>query len=136
MNKHWFVGFVVAVIMLLSAPVFSELGVKDLDKIREIVKESETRVTGQFTAHFNFQGNLIVALLGGQIALIIAVIGLPLYRERQNQRGVDEKEAAQRERDAAQDAKIASQQRLIDAQQQQLAVLQEELASLKREPTA
>ena len=90
MNKHWFVGFVVAVIMLLSAPVFSELGVKDLDKIREIVKESETRVTGQFTAHFNFQGNLIVALLGGQIALIIAVIGLPLYRERQNQRGMND----------------------------------------------
>lgn len=126
MNKHWFVGFVVAGIMLLGAPVFSELSVTDLEQIREIVKESETRVTGQFTAHFNFQGNLIVALLGGQIALIIAVIGLPLYRERQNQR----------ERDAAQDAKIASQQRLIDAQQQQLAVLQEELASLKQEPTA
>lgn len=131
MNKHWFVGFVVAGIMLLSAPVFSELNVKDLGKIREIVKESETRVTGQFPAHFNFQGNLIVALLGGQIALIIAVIGLPLYIS-----GADEKAAAQRERDAARDAKIASQQQLIDAQQQQLAALQEELASLKQEPTA
>ena len=132
MNKHWFVGFVVAGIMLLSAPVFSELSVKDLDQLRDIVKESETRVTGQFPAHFNFQGNLIVALLGGQIALIIAVIGLSLY----NQRDADEKAAAQRERDAAQDAKIASQQQLIDAQQQQLAALQEELASLKQEPTA
>ena len=72
---------------ILTTPVFSELGVDDLDKIRSIVKESEDRVkeyvdlkiknVNDKVDEVDKRLNLIVILLVGLIALVIFSVSIP-----------------------------------------------------------
>lgn len=72
---------------ILTTPVFSELGVDDLDKIRSIVKESEDRVkeyvdlkiknVNDKVDEVDKRLNLIVILVVGLIALVIFSVSIP-----------------------------------------------------------
>ena len=82
--------------LIFTAPIFSELTVKDLEKIRSIVKESEDSVKGhvdlkiknvsdkvdEMDKRLNLISNLVIAL----VALIILAVGVPqiimAWRER------------------------------------------------------
>ncbi len=81
---------------IFITPVFSELSVDDLDKIRSIVKESEERVkehvdlkiknvndkVNEMDKRLNLISNLVIAL----VALVILAVGVPqivmAWRER------------------------------------------------------
>lgn len=72
---------------IFTTPVFSELSVDDLDKIRSIVKESEARVKehvdlktknvndkiDEMDKRLNLISNLVIAL----VALVILAVGVP-----------------------------------------------------------
>ena len=72
---------------IFATPVFSELSVDDLDKIRSIVKESEERVkehvdlkiknvndkVNEMDKRLNLISNLVIAL----VALVILAVGVP-----------------------------------------------------------
>lgn len=74
--------------LCLSTVVSAELSVEDLDKIRQIVKESEGRLEKRISdihtqlderitdqnERFDFQGTLIVTLIGA----VIVFVGIPL----------------------------------------------------------
>ena len=66
--------------LIFAAPVFSELTVEDLEKIRSIVKESEDRLMkhvddklGEIDKRLNLIFGFVIAL----ISLIVVVIGVP-----------------------------------------------------------
>ncbi|MYC74328.1 hypothetical protein F4X10_00955 [Candidatus Poribacteria bacterium] len=86
---------IIMLVLYASAPVFAELSVEDLEKIRQIVNESEvrlgeriddvkkeldTRIEDQgkritdLRDRINFQGHLIIAL----IVAIIGFVAVPL----------------------------------------------------------
>ena len=84
-------GLFLIIVMILctsSMPVFGELSVEDLEKIREIVNESEVRLEKRITSEseaqgkritdlrdrIDFQGHLIIAL----IVAIIGFVAVPL----------------------------------------------------------
>lgn len=69
----------------------------------------------------NFNFVLLVALIG-------AVIGLPLFRDRKKEREQDAKIEAQQKL-------LEAQQQRIEAQQRELEAVRKELASLKQPPT-
>ena len=74
--------------LLVSASAFGELSVADLDKIRGIVAESETRLRAEMAllraeaaaseARTNKQLDRHFVLLVGQLGFIAVVIGIPL----------------------------------------------------------
>ena len=80
--------FIIMVPLCLSTVVSAELSVEDLDKIRQIVKESEGRLEKRISdihtqlderitdqnERFDFQGTLIVTLIGA----VIVFVGIPL----------------------------------------------------------
>ena len=84
--------FTIMVSLCLSTAVFAELSVQDLEDIRKIVKESEVRLekriteteerleksfTDRFTGQskrLDFQGTLVITLIGA----VIAFVGIPL----------------------------------------------------------
>lgn len=91
-----------------------------MDKHREAQFEAIDNRFGDTNQRFsdvntrlNFNFVLLVALIG-------AVIGLPLFRDRKKER--------------EQDAKIEAQQKLLEAQQRELEAVRKELASLKQPP--
>ena len=77
--------------LILAAPVFSELTVEDLEKIRSIVKESEDRLKedlqaseGRVMIHVadkfgevDKRLNIIFGFVIGLISLIVVVVGIP-----------------------------------------------------------
>ena len=77
--------------LIVAAPVFSELTVEDLEKIRSIVKESEDRLETMVNAsekrlkeHIDFKVaemdkrlNMIFGFVIGLITFIVVVIGVP-----------------------------------------------------------
>ena len=103
--------FVVAGLLCFSVPVFGALSVEDLEKIRQIVNESEVRIEKRiaeqgerFSAEIRAQGERITeqgkrldfhgALIIALIAAVIAFVGVPLgfiayqynkYRARQDE---------------------------------------------------
>ena len=66
--------------LIFAAPVFSELAVKDLEKIRSIVKESEDRLMKHVddkVSEIDKRLNLIFGFVIALISLIVVVIGVP-----------------------------------------------------------
>ena len=67
-------------LLIFAAPVFSELTVEDLEKIRLIVKESEDRLmkhvddkVSEMDKRLNMLSGFVIAL----ISLIVIVVGIP-----------------------------------------------------------
>ena len=58
--------FIVAGLFLFSAPVFGELSVEDLEKIRQIVNESEAQLEKRFSAEIRAQGDRFSAEIRAQ----------------------------------------------------------------------
>ncbi len=70
----------VTAFLIFIAPAFSELTVKDLEKIRSIVKESEDRVTKHVddeVEDVDKRLNLVVILVVGLIALVVFSVSIP-----------------------------------------------------------
>ena len=66
--------------LIFTAPVFSELTVKDLEQIRSIVKESEDRLMKHIddkVSEIDKRLNLIFGFVIALISLIVVVIGVP-----------------------------------------------------------
>ena len=77
--------------LIFAAPVFSELTVEDLEKIRSIVKESEDRLkedlkasegrvmihVGDKFGEVDKRLNIIFGFVIGLISLIVVVVGIP-----------------------------------------------------------
>ena len=96
--------FALAFFLFFSTSVFAALSVEDLEKIRQIVNESEARLETRFTAEIRAQGDRITeqgkrldfhgTLLVALIVTIITFVGVPLgiityqynrYRDRQDE---------------------------------------------------
>ena len=135
--------FIMMVLLLVSASAFGELSVADLDKIRGIVTESETRLRTEMAllraenaasekrlraeavaseARTNKQLDRNFVLLVGQFGFIAVVIGIPLTLV-----------ALQLRKERARDEQLNAQQRLIEALQQKIEGLSQELETLKEQ---
>ena len=118
--------------LLVSASTFGALSVTDLDKIRGIVTESETRLRAEMAllraeaaaseARTNKQLDRHFVLLVGQFGFIAVVIGIPLTLV-----------ALQLRKERARDEQLNAQQRLIEALQQKIEGLSQELETLKEQ---
>ena len=81
-------------LLLWSASAFGELTFEDVQKIRDILKPEFDAINKRFDAinkrfeDVNQRFNIVWMLL---VALIVAVIGMPLYRDRKKEREQDEK---------------------------------------------
>ena len=81
-------------LLLWSASAFGELTFEDVQKIRDSLKPEFDAINKRFDAinkrfdDVNQRFNIVWMLL---VALIVAVIGMPLYRERKKEREQDEK---------------------------------------------
>ena len=79
--------------LLWSASAFGELTFEDVQKIRDSLKPEFDAINKRFDAinkrfeDVNQRFNIVWMLL---VALIVAVIGMPLYRERKKEREQDE----------------------------------------------
>lgn len=66
--------------LIFAAPVFSELTVEDLEKIRSIVKDSEERVMNHVAdkvGEVDKRLNIIFGFVIGLTSLIVVVVGIP-----------------------------------------------------------
>jgi len=101
---------IIALVLYASTPVFAELSVEDLEKIRQIVNESEvrlgeriddvkkeldTRIEDQgkritdLRDRINFQGHLIIALIVAIIGFVAVPLSFLVYqynKQRERQR--------------------------------------------------
>ena len=73
-------------LLLWSASAFGELTFEDVQKIRDSLKPEFDAINKRFE-DVNQRFNIVWMLL---VALIVAVIGMPLYRERKKEREQDE----------------------------------------------
>ena len=73
-------------LFLWSASAFGELTFEDVQKIQNILKPEFDAINERFE-DVNQRFNIVWMLL---VALIVAVIGMPLYRERKKEREQDE----------------------------------------------
>ena len=81
----------ITALLIVAAPVFSELTVEDLEKLRSIVKESEDRLKEDLQAsekrvmdhiadkfgEVDKRLNIIFGFVIGLISLIVVVVGIP-----------------------------------------------------------
>ena len=109
----------------LSLAAFGELSVDDLDKIRDIVKESEDRLRAENAAseartnkQLDRNFTLLVALFG----FVAVVTGIPLTLV-----------ALQLRKERDRDEQLNQQRREIDAQRQLIETLQQQLAGINHE---
>ena len=117
--------FFVIGLWLISASALGELSVDDLDKIRNIVKESEDRLRAENAAseartnkQLDRNFTLLVALFG----FVAVVTGIPLTLV-----------ALQLRKERDRDEQLNQQRREIDAQRQLIETLQQQLAGINRE---
>lgn len=73
-------------LLLWSASAFGELTFEDVQEIQDILKPEFDAINERFE-DVNQRFNIVWMLL---VALIVAVIGMPLYRERKKEREQDE----------------------------------------------
>ena len=73
-------------LLLWSVSAFGELTFEDVQKIRDSLKPDFDAINKRFE-DVNHRFNIVWMLL---VALIVAVIGMPLYRERKKEREQDE----------------------------------------------
>ncbi len=120
----------------LSLAAFGELSVDDLDKIRDIVKESEDRLRAEIVAveerlrsenaasetrtnkQLDRNFTLLIALFG----FVAVVTGIPLTLV-----------ALQLRKERDRDEQLNQQRREIDAQRQLIETLQQQLNGMNRE---
>ena len=121
---------IIAVILCTSPPLSAELSVEDLEKIRQIVNESEVRLEKRITSEseaqgkritdlrdrINFQGNLIIALIVAIITFVAVPMGIIVYQYNRN-----------RDR---QEAEI----RAVRDQQEEIKTLRRRIEELERKP--
>ena len=147
----------ILVLSLLHTAAFGDMSVTDLEKIRDITKESETRVRAEltavekrlkeeivaseerskeFTSHetakVGISVNAVKEQLNWNFLLVLALIGLfgvILGRPYLQQR---KNEREQAEKIAAQQREIEELQEAKTAQQRQLEAMQKELDALKQ----
>ena len=115
-------------LLLSSALVFGDLTFEDVQKIRDTLKPEFDAMNKRFDdvnqrlGDVNQRFNVVWMFL---IAVLAAVIGMPLYRERKKEREQDEKiETLTRI--------VEKQQAEIEHQKAQISSQQAELNSLKR----
>ena len=120
-----------------SVPVFGELSVEDLEKIRQIVNESEVRLGKRIDEvekkvdnrledqgkritdlrdRINFQGHLIIALIVAIIAFVAVPMGIIVYQYNRNR-----------------DQQAAEIKALRD-QQEEIKALRRRIEELERKP--
>ena len=116
----------------LSLAAFGELSVDDLDKIRDIVKESEDRLRAENAAseartnkQLDRNFTLLVALFG----FVAVVTGIPLTLVALQLR----KERDRDEQLNTQQQQLREQQRVIEALQLRIEEMSQELATLKEQ---
>ena len=112
-------------LFLISTSAFGALSVDDLEKIREIVKESEDRLRAENAASEARTGKQLdrnLTLLGTLFGFVTVVIGIPLTLVMLQ---------ARKERDR--DKQYNTQQREIDAQRQLITALQQQIEGMNRE---
>ena len=148
-------------LLLLSASAFGELSVADLDKIRGIVTESETRLRTEIVA-VEKRLRAEMALLRAEIELLRAENAASEKRLRAEAAASEARTnkqldrnfvllvgqlgfiavvigipltlvALQLRKERARDEQLNAQQRLIDAQQQKIEGLSQELETLKEQ---
>ena len=124
--------FFVIGLWCLSLAAFGELSVDDLDKIRDIVKESEDRLRAENAAsetrtnkQLDRNFTLLVALFG----FVAVVTGIPLTLVALQLR----KERDRDEQLNAQQQQLREQQRVIETLQQQLNGMNREVETLKQQ---
>ena len=124
--------FFVIGLWCLSLAAFGELSVDDLDKIRDIVKESEDRLRAENAAsetrtnkQLDRNFTLLVALFG----FVAVVTGIPLTLVALQLR----KERDRDEQLNQQQQQLQEQQRVIETLQQQLEGMNHELETLKQQ---
>ena len=128
---------IIAMILCSSVPVFGELSVEDLEKIRQIVNESEVRLGKRIDEvekkvdnrledqgkritdlrdRINFQGHLIIALIVAIIAFVAVPMGIIVYQYNRNR-----------------DQQAAEIKALRD-QQEEIKALRRRIEELERKP--
>ncbi len=138
--------FFVIGLWCLSLAAFGELSADDLDKIRDIVKESEDRLRAEIVAveerlrsdetrtnkQLDRNFTLLVALFG----FVAVVTGIPLTlvalqlrkeRERNEQLNTQQQQLQEQQR------QLREQQRVIEALQLRIEEMSQELATLKEQ---
>ena len=80
--------FAIVGLLCLSTVATAELSVEDLEKIRQIVNEAEGRLEKRITERFteqskrlDFQGTLIITLIGALIAFVGVPLALIAYQQ-------------------------------------------------------
>ena len=124
---------------LISASALGELSVSDLDKIRDIVKESEERLRAEIAlvraenaaseTRTNKQLDRNFTLLVALFGFVAVVTGIPLTLVALQLR----KERDRDEQLNAQQQQLQEQQRVIETLQQQLNGMNHELETLKQQ---
>ena len=125
-------------LLLISTSAFGALSVDDLEKIREIVKESEDRLRAELTlvraenaaseARTNEQLDRNLTLFVALFGFIAVIIGIPLTLVMLQTR----KERDRDKQHNAQQQQLQEQQRVIETLQQQIESMNHELETLKQ----
>ena len=92
--------FAIVGLLCLSTVATAELSVEDLEKIRQIVNEAEARLEKRITERFaeqskrlDFQGTLIITLIGALIAFVGVPLALIAYQQNRRTQQEDTIEA-------------------------------------------
>ena len=131
---------------LISASALGELSVDDLDKIRDIVKESEDRLRAEIAlvraenaaseARTNKQLDRNFTLLVALFGFVAVVTGIPLTLvalQLRKERDRDEQLNTQQQQLQEQQRQLREQQRVIEALQLRIEEMSQELAILKEQ---
>ncbi len=129
---------------LISAAALGELSVSDLDKIRNIVKESEDRLRAEIAlvraenaaseTRTNKQLDRNFTLLIALFGFVAVVTGIPLTLvalQLRKERDRDEQLNTQQQQLQEQQQQLREQQRVIEALQLRIEEMSQELATLK-----
>ena len=131
---------------LISAAALGELSVDDLDKIRDIVKESEDRLRAEIAlvraenaaseTRTNKQLDRNFTLLIALFGFVAVVTGIPLTLvalQLRKERDRDEQLNTQQQQLQEQQQQLREQQRVIEALQLRIEEMSQELATLKEQ---
>ena len=125
------ISLLIGLFLISTSSAFGALSVEDLEKIREIVKESEDRLRAENAAseartskQLDRNLTLFVALFG----FIAVIIGIPLTLVMLQAR----KERDRDKQHNAQQQQLQEQQRVIETLQQQIESMNHELETLKQ----
>ena len=138
--------FFVIGLCLISASALGELSVDDLDKIRDIVKESEDRLRAEIAlvraenaaseTRTNKQLDRNFTLLVALFGFVAVVTGIPLTLvalQLRKERDRDEQLNTQQQQLQEQQQQLREQQRVIEALQLRIEDMSQELATLKEQ---